>query len=129
MGSLIGISSISSGQDENPRVTLSVDVTDATRREYLLVDPGPEEVRVRWIYSADKGITWKYAPRQFLGRLSEPLISDGRYTVDIVSHESDVDRGVPLRWSGEEQRRRNPTDYGMEFMRRLSEGIETKWPP
>ena len=111
------------------RMTASFPAIDAALRAALMQDPGPLVVEIRWIYSLDHGQTWLFVPRKFVGRLSSPVIRAGTYTIEIETFGGDVDRGRPLRWSDEDQQRRFPGDRGMEYMRELSEGIDTKWPP
>ena len=111
------------------RMTASFPAVDGELRAMLMQDPGPLIVEIRWIYSLDHGQTWLFVPRKFIGRLSTPIIREGTYTIEIETYGGDIDRGRPLRWSDEDQQRRYPGDRGMEFMRALSEGIDTKWPP
>ena len=111
------------------RMTASFPAVDGALRAMLMQDPGPLMVEIRWIYSMDHGQTWMLIPRKFIGRLSSPIIREGSYTIEIETFGGDADRGRPLRWSDEDQQRRFPGDKGLEYMRDLSEGIDTKWPP
>ena len=111
------------------RMTASFTIFDSTLRRALLQDPGPLTVEIRWIYSIDNGVNWLMVPRRFVGRLSTPVIRDGRYTIEIETYGGDVDRGRPLKWSHEDQMRRFPGDRGLEYMRAISEGVEISWPP
>ena len=116
---------------EAPRKRLSVTfpVTDNVLREDLLQDPGPLTVAVNWIYSLDQGSTWFRLPRKFVGRLSRPVIRNGLYTIEIETYGGDVDRGVPRKWSDDDQQSRHAGDVGLEYLRQLASGLETRWPP
>ena len=111
------------------RLTASFPVTDAQLRQELLQDPGPLTVVIRSVYSSDGGLTWSIVPTKFVGRLSKPVIKGGLYTIEIETYGGDVDRGRPLKWSDEDQRARYPGDKGLEYMRQLASGIDTRWPP
>ena len=111
------------------RMTASFPAVDPALRAEFGQDPGPLVVEIRWIYSLDNGQTWLFVPRKFIGRLSSPIIREGVYTIEIETFGGDVDRGRPLRWSDEDQRRRFPGDRGMEYMRELEEGVVNRWPP
>ena len=115
----------------NRRMTASFAFAGLPRaqKNAFLQDPGPLTVELEWIYSDDQGQTWARVPRKFVGRLSRPRIVDGIYTIEIETWGGDVDRGRPRKWSHEDQRARDPTDRGMEYMRPLAAGVETRWPP
>lgn len=127
------------GPDKRMTVSLAVSTTsdepaerEAMRhlRTILMQDPGPLEVVIEWIFSRDHGQTWQRLPATFAGRLSNPVIRDGVYSIEIETWAGDVDRGRPLKWSDEDQRARAPGDRGLEYMRQLSEGIvDARWPP
>ncbi len=110
------------------RLQVSFALTDRTTRLAFLQDPGPLTVEVTWIHSTDNGATWQLAPRKFVGRLSNPVISGGVYTIEIETYGGDVDRGVPLTWSDDDQQKRFPGDKGFEYLRQLASGIDTSWP-
>ena len=116
------------------RMQASFAVADAELRANLMQDPGPLNVRLRWLVKQggdEHGSKpWRLVPRSFVGRLSRPVIRNGVYAIDIETHGGDVDRGRPLRWSHEDQQARHPGDMGMEYVRQLSEGItDARWPP
>ena len=113
----------------NRRMTISFIVADNTLRSELLQDIGPVTVQIQWLHSSDRGMTWALVPRKFVGRLSRPQIVGGVYTIEIETFGGDIDRGRPVFWSDEDQRRRFPGDKGMEYMRQLAEGVEISWPP
>ena len=115
----------------NTRLVASFSVVDPTLRAAFLQDLGPVMVTIEYIYSADGGLSYQIIPggRKFVGRMSNPVIKDGIYRVELETYGGDVDRGRPLRWSHEDQLRRYPGDKGLEFMRELEEGVEVKWPP
>ena len=110
------------------RLTASFPVTDPELRAALLVDPGPLEIVIRSVFSNDRGQSWSVVPNKLVGRLSRPVIKNGVYTIEIETHAGDVDRGRPLKWSDEDQRARYPGDRGLEYMRQLASGINTRWP-
>ena len=111
------------------RMTASFRVFSADLRAAVLQDPGPLPVEINWIYSTDQGQSWTRLPRKFVGRLSSPTIQNGIYTIEIETYGGDVDRGRPLKWSDEDQQDRAPGDKGLEYMRQLASGIDTRWPP
>jgi len=114
----------------NTRLTASFAVAEPGLRQALMQDPGALTVIIEWIASIDQGQSWRRVPRKFVGRLSQPVIKDGIYTIEIETFGGDVDRGRPLKWSHEDQQQRHSGDRGLEYMRQLSEGISTaRWPP
>ena len=114
----------------NRRMTASFAVVTPELRQALMQDPGPLTVVIEWIHSTDHGQTWMRVPRKFVGRLSRPVIKDGVYTIEIETYGGDVDRGRPLKWWHEDQQARHPGDFGLSYMRQLSEGIaDARWPP
>ncbi len=116
--------------DPDRRLQIRLSGIPKDLRAQFLQDSGPLPVTVGWIYSQDRGGTWAEAPISFRGRLSSPTMSEGVLTVEVETQRGDVDRGLPLRWSHEDQQRRFPGDEGLEHMRALSQqGVESSWPP
>ena len=110
-------------------MTASFAVANPVFRAELLQDPGPLTTVVEWIFSTDAGQTWAKVPRKFVGSLSNPVMKDGIYSIEIETYAADADRGAPLFWSHEDQQLLYPDDFGHEYMRQLEEGIEISWPP
>ena len=113
----------------NRRASVSISVNAEMTRELLAIDTGPVSVFLRYLYSLDNGLTWIEAPMALAGRLSQPKFEQGLYTVEIETWSGDADRGEPKFWSDETQRAEYPGDKGFEFVRGLSQGLETRWPP
>ena len=111
------------------RTTIAVAVPPSAVRRMLEYDAGPIPVTVDYIYSEDSGRTWQATGHSIAGRLSRPRFEGGIYSVEVETYSGDVDRGTPRMWSDEAQKQRDPTDKGFEFMRQISQGVETKWPP
>ena len=111
------------------RMTISFAVTDATLRSALLQDIGPAVVRGNFIFSKDNGATWEIAGNVFAGRLSNPRITNGQYSVELEKYSGDIDRGRPQRWSHERQVKRGTGgDLAFEMSAKLAAGVSTKWP-
>ena len=129
-GAFVGLSPLTE-QSGAPvrRLTAHVAVPAEAVRMMLRVDTGPITCTIDWIYSLDSGVTWNAAGVSASGYLSAPSFSDGVYSVEIETWGGDADRGTPLYWSHETQRLRSTGDQGMEFMRALEGGVESKWPP
>ena len=116
--------------DPDRRLQIRLSGIPADMRAQFLQDSGPLPVTVGWIYSQDRGGTWAEVPIKFRGRLSSPSLVAGQLTVEVETQRGDVDQGIPLRWSHEDQQRRFPGDKGLEYMRALSQqGVESSWPP
>ena len=81
------------------------------------------------VYSEDNGASWKRLGRKLIGQLSRPIIKSQTYQIEVETIHGDIDRGEVQYWSDEDQKTRYPGDRGMEYMRKLSEGIDIKWPP
>ena len=111
------------------RASVTVSVNAEMTRELLAVDTGPVSVFLRYLYSLDNGLSWIEAPMALAGRLSQPKFEGGFYSVEIETWSGDADRGEPKFWSDETQRAEFPGDKGFEFVRKLSQGLDTKWPP
>ena len=111
------------------RASVTISVTAEMIRQLLAIDTGPVSVFLRYLYSLDNGVSWIEAPMVLAGRLSQPKFDRGLYTVEIETWSGDVDRGEPKLWSDETQRAEYPGDKGFEFIRGLSQGIDTRWPP
>ena len=117
--------------DPDKRLTITLSGIPTDIRSTFLQDVGPLPVTVEWVYSSDSGESWQKVPGVlFRGRLSTPVLSEGVFEIEIETERGDVDRGRPLTWSDEDQRRRFTDDHGLEYMRQLSrEGTESAWPP
>ena len=113
----------------NRRTTASFAVVDPTMRAALLQDDGPVLVKVRFLQSTNRGKTWTAVGNQHLGRLSNPRLADGVYSVEIETYRGDIDRGRPIKWSHERQVKRDDEgDLAFEMASQLAVGIETRWP-
>ena len=110
------------------RATAAWALRDDVDKSFLLDDIGPKTVLVTFIFSRDKGLTWREAPGSHRGRLSSPSYRSGIYSIEIETYRGDADRGRPQRWSHERQVKRNG-DRAFEMAADLAAGIETKWPP
>ena len=127
--SFINISAYETSLDApDVRLTASFAVADTADREPFLQDPGPLPVEIEWIHSSDGGHTWIALPRKFVGRLSQPTLHEGVYSIEIETYSGDVARGHPKRWSDEDQQRRYPGDRFFEYTRQLFHGVETRGP-
>lgn len=112
------------------RMTASFAVAAPALRATLLQDSGPLLVTARFIYSDDNGATWNLVGNRFMGRLSNPRMAGGVYSVEIETYGGDVDRGRPNRWSHEAQvKRGGGGDLAFEMGAKLASGLETRWPP
>lgn len=112
------------------RMTANFSVADPALRASLLEDRGPLLVKARFISTVDNGATWTLTGNQFMGRLSNPRLSDGVYSVEIETYSGDVDRGRPVRWSHERQvKRGSGGDLAFEMSSKLASGLVRRWPP
>lgn len=97
-------------------------------RNRWLVPVGPKPIEVRTIASDDYGISWTILPQVKKGLLSNPVYEDGVYRIQVV-HPFEIRQSLkPLNWSHEDQQARHPGDRGLEYMRRIANGVEAKWP-
>ena len=110
------------------RATIRLAVVPETTRRLLQQDYGPIPITVGWVRSRDGGRTWTRLPRSFSGRLSNPRLLDGLYTVEIETVLGDADRGIPQRWSYEAFESRH-NDKFFEAVSSYATGIDLKWPP
>ena len=115
--------------EPNNRFQATLQLSEPAVARQFLIDNGPYNIEVDWIYSEDNGANWKRLERKLIGQLSRPLIKSQVYTIEIETIHGDVDRGEVLYWSDEDQKMSYPGDRGMEYMRAISEGIDIKWPP
>ena len=111
------------------RVEAILMVPPAAVREILSFDAGPVNVDIQFIFSADYGDTWNDAPVSVHGRLSNPRLDNGVYTVEIETWTGDADRGTPKLWSDDAQKTEYPGDKAFQFAAQLESGIEARWPP
>ena len=102
-------------------------VPEITRR-LLQEDYGPIPITVGWVRSRDGGRSWTRLSRSFSGRLSNPTLLDGLYTVEIETVLGDADRGTPQRWSYEAMVNRH-NDKFFEAVSSYASGVDLKWPP
>ena len=103
-------------------VTLAV-VSDVDRQLFLEgPEPGPAPARIieLWRKRPANG-AWSdwTADGIYRGKLSAAQYADGGITIDIQRVFDDVWRGVPLRWTGTDQRRRYPGDSGLDRADRI----------
>ena len=115
--------------EPNNRLTATLQLSTPEVARQFLIDNGPYNVEVDWIYSEDNGATWNRLGRKIIGKLSNPLIKNQTYQIEVETIHGDIDRGEVLYWSDEDQKRVYVDDRGLEYMRKLSEGIDIKWPP
>ena len=113
------------------RARARISTTNPALRAAVMQDTGPYEISAQWIWSEDFGKTWNKLPRSWVGRLSNPVLHDGIYEVEIETWQGDADLGYPLYWSDEDQKRRHPNDRGFEGLTILANGgLENiTWPP
>lgn len=112
------------------RLRASFPVTDPGVRAKLLEDEGPVLVRGRFIFSNDNGLNWTVGGNPFVGRLSNPRLSAGSYSVEIETYGGDVDRGRTVKWSHERQvKRGSGGDLAFEMAGQLESGLSIRWPP
>lgn len=140
----IGFVALSASEESteapSSRLQISIHVGDppgasATLRQQLLSIRqrinegfGFEDITIRHIISNDHGRTWQIIPWRFFGKLSNSQITDGLWTVEIETFKGDADRGRTLLWSDSTQLARFPGDKGMNFTRKISQGVPTEWP-
>ena len=115
--------------EPNQRVTATLQLSSPEVARQFLIDNGPYNVEVDWVYSEDNGATWERLGRKLIGQLSRPIIKSQTYQIEVETIHGDIDRGEVQYWSDEDQKAKYPSDRGMEYMRKLSEGIDIKWPP
>lgn len=72
---------------------------------------------------------WRLTGKEFIGRLSSPVLDGAVYTLDVESQISDIDRGRVINWSNDMQQGRHADDKGMEYLKDYAAGINSKWPP
>ena len=126
----MGISSVEFSQDDpNRRAQITLDASNIDVRNQLLQDFGPLTIVLSWIYSEDKGVNWLRVPRSFIGRLSNPVIEGGLYTVDIETYTGDRERIQTRMWSHSTQQREYPGDLGLIHTANIASGFQTTWPP
>ena len=113
------------------RATLKISVTDPDLRAAVMQDTGPYKLQVRMMWSKDGGGSWNLLPRQWTGRLSNPIIRNGIFECEIETWQGDVDLGYPSYWSDEDHKRRYPGDRFLEGLSiRAREGLaDITWPP
>ena len=97
-------------------VTLAV-VTDLERNLFLEHDPGPAAARIieLWRMRPVNGAwgAWN-VDGIYSGKLSTPSYDGGVISIDLQRVFDDVWRGVPLRWTATDQRRRYEGDSGLD---------------
>ena len=68
-----------------------------------------------------------------MGRVSTSIINDGVFSCELETYTGSVDKGLPKRWSHEEQmtRRSGQIDRFLEMTRMIEAGAEQtiSWPP
>ena len=117
-------------QNEGPpikRATARMAVVPEMTRRLLQQDYGPIPITIGWIRSRDGGRNWTRLPRSFKGRLSNPQLSNGLYSVEIETVLGDADRGTPLRWSYEAHLNRH-NDKFFEAVSTYATGVDVRWP-
>ena len=134
LGGTLQVSPISSEEGQPiERVQLTLDASDGLVRAALLRDPGPLEIIIRWIYSADNGTTWNAIPRRAVGILSpEPGIIGNEYKVTLEFESGRDDQPRPQMWSHEESMARSTGEVtygGMEWVPELAAQTTVEWPP
>lgn len=129
-GEILDISDIQTRVDEpNERVTVTLSLADPVDFGEWLDDPGPIAVTVEKARQTAQGWS-KLSAFKYTGRLSTGQIAEGAAVLEIETRKGDALEGEALTWSDEDQRRRHPSDQGLEYMRPLADQrIETAWPP
>ena len=121
-GGILEISEIQIGQSDTP-ATITLDIgAESDRSLFLDHDPGPAPVRVfRMWRKRPTGSAWPAwnIDEWYRGSLSTPQYADGTITISVQRVFDDVWRGVPLRWTGTDQRRRYPDDSGLDRSDRI----------
>ena len=129
-GQLINVSNLEVSFEPDRRTEIAISAIPTALRSKFLQDVGAALVTIKLLYSKDNGQTWLPSALEFSGRLSTPTMVDGILSVEIETLRGDIDRGLVLFWSDEDQQKRSPGDLGMSYMRQLAQqGIETGWPP
>lgn len=112
------------------RMEVHISVKEDARLLEFLQDRGPFGVTVHYLGREGPGGAVVLLPVKFVGRASSPAIVQRLLKLELETLKGDVDRGVVLYWSHEDQQARFPDDRGLEYMRKLAEeGIDTTWPP
>lgn len=111
------------------KLTAEMDATDSEIRKQLQRDIGPLQIRVRWLWYDQPNGTWKLTGKEFIGRLSAPVLRGKTYSVNVESLITDIDRGRVVNWSNDTRQATHPDDKGFEFLRDYAGGIDLKWPP
>jgi len=128
----VGTVEVTAGTPDR-RLTLRLGTVPMALRSRFLQDDGPRPVRVKLArVTRTSGASPQGTVLQTMhaGRLSTASMQHGVLTVEVETRLGDVDRGVPLQWSHEDQQRRYPGDLGLEHMRALARGgITGAWPP
>ena len=127
---IVSVSAVQIASDvEDSRLQVAVDVGGSiVLRTLLLQDIGPAPVRVYWIFDRGKG--WEISAFRIVGVLSAPEIAGAVATFEIETIAGQVDVRNLRMWSHSDQLRRDPTDYGFEYMRDFErERVMGSWPP
>lgn len=107
---------------------VALQVTDTTLRDYVVGNPGPEDVDVRIVYSLDGGATWTAGPYRFRGQLGRSTFQDGVWNAEITRKRRNA-RVFDAEWTHEDQQAAYPGDRGLERMAAIAEGERIRWPP
>ena len=102
-------------------ITLAV-VTDEERALFLGHDAGPIESTIYELWrKRSSGGSWPAwtITAAYSGQLSTASYADGQITIELQQIFNDVWRGVPLRWTGTDQRRRFEGDSGLDRADRM----------
>lgn len=122
-GGLLEVGDIEIGETLAKATSVTIDVSATADRDlFLAADPGPAAARVFEMWrSRNRGGAWGAwtVDGIYHGKLSAPRYQDGRLTIEIQRVFDDVWRGVPLRWTGTDQRRRYATDSGLDRADRI----------
>ena len=115
---------------EAVRLTAQMDASDPAVRLHLRRDLGPLQIKMQLLYRDNEASApaWALSGKQFIGRLSAPILTGSTYQIDVESLVTDLDRGRVEMWSDDAHRARHPGDLGMGYLKGYAEGVNTKWP-
>ena len=122
-GGILDIGSIDLGTSLAGATGITLDaVKPEDRKLFLSFDPGPAPCRIIELWrKRDKGGSWPtwQVEEAYEGKLSTPQYEGGRIVIEIQQVFDDVWRGIPLRWTGTDQRRRFEGDSGLDRADRI----------
>ena len=122
-GGIMDIGEISVGATVSEATSVTLDIASQADRDlFLSHDPGPARCRVFELWrKRPRGGAWPAwnVREAYKGKLSTPSYANGSISIDVQRAYDDVWRGVLLRWTGTDQRRRYPDDSGLDRADRI----------